>query len=81
MKISRDRAWRRVQADIDQMPHEIVVWVMRRCAEEGVGEPRLLRALSKKAVETAPPEMRSTYAKWAKAYAEGRRVGIKKENR
>lgn len=79
MKTNRNRAWHRVQADIDAMPHEVAAWALRRCAEEGVGEPRLLKALSKRAVETAPPELRSTYARWAEAYAEGRRVGVKRK--
>lgn len=68
--------FRRVQRDINEMPHEVAAWAMRRCASEGVGDLRLLRALSQRALETSPPELRSTYAKWAKAYAEGRRVKI-----
>ena len=72
----RDRAWRRVLKDINEMPHEAAAWAMRRCAAEGVGELRLLRALSNRALITAPPETAYLYRKWAKVYAEGRRVKI-----
>jgi hypothetical protein len=74
--IKRYLAWRRVQADIAEFPHEVAAWAMRRCAAEGVGDLRLLRALSQRALETSPPGLCSTYAKWAKAHAEGRRVKI-----
>jgi hypothetical protein len=77
LKVKRTTPWSHVQADIDRFPHELAAWALRRCAEEGVGEPRLLKAFSKRAVETAPPELRSTYARWAKAIAECRRVGVK----
>jgi hypothetical protein len=79
INLSKDRAWRRVQRDINEFPHELAAWALRRCAEEGVGEPRLLRALSQRALETAPSELRSTYAKWARAITEGRRVGVKEK--
>lgn len=76
MKTNRYRAWRRVKGDINRMSHEQAALLMRRCAAEGVGELRLLRALSQRALETAPEETRYLYKKWAKVYAEGRRVKI-----
>lgn len=74
--ISKNQAWRRVQADINEMPHEFAAWAMRRCAAEGVGSLRLLKALSHRAFVTAPEEHRYLYRKWAKVYAEGRRVKV-----
>jgi hypothetical protein len=74
--INRYLAWRGVQADINRMPHEVAAWAMRRCAQEGLGDLRLLRALSLRALDTSPPETRYLYKKWAKTYAEGRRVKV-----
>jgi hypothetical protein len=76
LNIYKHLAWRRVQRDISQMPHEVAAQVMRRCAAEGVGDLRLLRALSERALETAPEETRYLYKKWARVYAEGRRVKV-----
>jgi hypothetical protein len=76
LKINRNQAWRRVQADINAMPHAVAAWGMRRCAQEGIGDLRLLRALSQRALDTSPPETRYLYKKWARAYAEGRRVKV-----
>ena len=76
MNIYKHLARRRVQADIAKMSHEQAALAMRRCAAEGLGELRLLKALSKRALETAPEETRYLYKKWADVYARGGRVKI-----
>lgn len=76
MNIYKHQAWRRVKRDIDQMSHEQAALAMRRCAAEGIGELRLLKALSQRALATAPAETRYLYKKWASVYEQGRRVKI-----
>jgi hypothetical protein len=75
-KTNRCFAWHRVKRDINAMPHDLAAWCMRRCAAEGLGDLRLLRALSERARDTALPEHRYLYERWARTYAEGRRVKI-----
>jgi hypothetical protein len=74
--LQKRRARRAVLADVAQMPHAEAAWLMRACAREGVGEQKLLVALSQRALATAPPELRGLYERWAAVYRAGRRVKI-----
>jgi hypothetical protein len=71
------RAWRWVRRDIaNNMSYTEAAALMRSCARAGIGEQRLLLALAKRCVETAPPEMVPTSLRWVAVYKGGRRVRI-----